>query len=89
MNPKLVEKVLENGKLSSNAESEKYIELVLNALIDILIEDRKIILYKKFSLKVKKKKEKIGINPKTRERVFIPEKNIIKFKASNHILERL
>lgn len=89
MNQKLVEKVLKKGIFRSKAEAERNIDSILESIIEILIEEKQLIFYKKFSLKIQERKEKIGINPKTKEKVKIPARNIVKFKISKKILEKI
>ena len=38
---------------------------------------------------VKKKKSRIGRNPKTREEVMITERNVVKFKPSDFLLNQI
>ena len=45
--------------------------------------------YKKFSFKIQERKEKVGINPKTKEKVKISARNVIKFKVSKNILNKI
>lgn len=89
MNQKLVEKILEKRIFKSKAEVERNMEFILDLILDTLIEDKQLIFYKKFSLKIQERKEKVGINPKTKEKVKIPARNIIKFKTSKHILKKI
>ena len=65
--------------------------IFVNDIIDIIIEGLKIDGYVKIhnfgSFKVLRKKSRIGRNPKTMENVMISERNVIKFKPSNIILD--
>lgn len=86
MEKKLVEKVMMIGNFKSKAETERNVNAVLDGIFQVLIEEKKIVLYKKFSLKIQKKK---GMNPKTKSPVIIPERNVIKFKASKNLLNKI
>ena len=89
MNQKLVEKVLKKGIFRSKAEAERNIESILESIIETIIEEKQLIFYKKFSFKIQERKEKVGINPKTKEKVKIPARNVIKFKVSKNILNKI
>lgn len=89
MEKKLVEKIMMIGNFKSKAETERNINAVLDGIFQTLIEEKKIILYKRFSLKIQKRQKKKGINPKTKSPVIIPERNIIKFKASKSLLNKI
>tara|TARA_B100000965_G_C19146359_1_gene563964 strand:+ start:172 stop:477 length:306 start_codon:yes stop_codon:yes gene_type:complete len=41
------------------------------------------------SFKIKKKKSRLGRNPKTKENVIINERNVISFKASKSVLSHI
>jgi len=41
------------------------------------------------TFKIKSKKERIGRNPKTKEDIMIPPRNVISFLPSKHILKKL
>lgn len=89
MNQKILEKVLEKGIFRSKAEAERNINSIFDSILEILIEEKQLAFYKRFSLKIYKRKEKVGINPKTKEKVKIPARNIIKLKVSKNILEKI
>nr|WP_293991391.1 HU family DNA-binding protein [uncultured Fusobacterium sp.] len=89
MEKKLVEKVMMIGNFKSKAETERNVNAVLDGIFQVLIEEKKIVLYKKFSLKIQKKQKKKGMNPKTKSPVIIPERNVIKFKASKNLLNKI
>ena len=65
----------------------------VNDIIDIIIEGLKTSGYVKIhnfgSFKVIRKKSRIGRNPKTMEDVMISERNVLKFKPSNMILDQI
>ncbi len=63
---------------------------IVNELIEQIIEG--LIKYKIFKIhnfgtfKIKEKKSRLGRNPKTKEEVMIPERNVISFTPSKKIL---
>ena len=61
---------------------ETFIEVIMNSLKKK--NDVKIVNFGIF--KIKKKKERIGRNPKTKIEVLISERNVVKFKASEFLL---
>ena len=67
--------------------------IFVNYIIDIIIEGLKTNGYVKIhnfgSFKVKRKKSRIGRNPKTMEDVIITERNVLKFKPSKVILDHI
>ena len=58
---------------------ESFLEIVFKQLISH--KDVKIVNFGVFS--IKKKKPRIGRNPKTKEEVMISERNVVKFKPSD------
>ena len=67
--------------------------IFVNDIIDIIIEGLKTNGYVKIhnfgTFKVTRKKSRIGRNPKTMENVMISERNVIKFKPSQIILDHI
>ena len=65
----------------------------VNDIIDIIVEGLKTNGYVKIhnfgTFKVTRKKSRIGRNPKTMEDVMISERNVIKFKPSQIILDHI
>ncbi len=64
--------------------------IFVNDIIDIIIDGLKTNGYVKIhnfgSFKIKRKKSRLGRNPKTKENVMIDERNVITFKASKNVL---
>ena len=65
----------------------------VNDILDIIIEGLRIDGYVKIhnfgSFKIKRKKSRIGRNPKTKEDVMISERNVLTFKASKSVINYL
>ena len=64
---------------------ETFIEVLMNSLKQK--NDVKIVNFGIF--KVKEKKERIGRNPKTKVEVLITKRNVVKFKASEFLLNTI
>tara|TARA_B100000965_G_C19482982_1_gene709461 strand:+ start:469 stop:774 length:306 start_codon:yes stop_codon:yes gene_type:complete len=64
--------------------------IFVNDIIDIIIDGLETNGYVKIhnfgSFKIKRKKSRLGRNPKTKENVMIDERNVITFKASKNVL---
>ena len=67
--------------------------IFVNDILDIIIEGLKDDGYVKIhnfgSFKIKRKKSRIGRNPKTKESVMIKERNVVTFKPSKSVLKSL
>lgn len=67
--------------------------IFVNDIIDTIIEGLKQNGYVKIhnfgSFKIKRKRSRIGRNPKTKENVLINERNVLTFKASKRVLNFL
>ena len=64
--------------------------LFVNDILNIIIEGLKFDGYVKIhnfgTFKIKRKKSRIGRNPKTKENVMISERNVLLFKPSKSVL---
>ena len=72
--------------------SLNYSSVLVNDLINILVQEickNNLILKNIGSFKIRKKKERVGRNPKTKEEYMISARNSLIFRASNRILEFL
>ena len=62
--------------------SENIVEDFINIVIDNLIHDKRVKISNFGTFFLKRKKSRIGRNPKTKEKKVITERNVITFKAS-------
>ena len=62
--------------------SENLLEDILNTLIDNLKNNKKVKISNFGTFSVRKKKKRIGRNPKTKESKIISDRNVILFKPS-------
>ena len=67
--------------------SKKISETILEEFFDIilknLIKTKKVKISKFGTFSLKRKKSRVGLNPKTKEKALISERNVVTFKASN------
>ena len=62
--------------------SENLLEDIFQIILKNIINENKVKIAKFGTFSLRKKKERIGRNPKTKEEVIISERNVISFKAS-------
>ena len=62
--------------------SETLLEDIFQLILNNLIEHKKLKIAKFGTFELRKKKQRIGRNPKTKETKIISERNVILFKAS-------
>ncbi|MFN3693397.1 MAG: HU family DNA-binding protein [Ignavibacterium sp.] len=82
----LVDKVA-TGTGLTKLETEAIIEGFLRSIIDTLAEGRSIEIRGFGSYKVKKKRARQARNPKTGEKVYVPEQYVPTFKFSRYFKE--
>jgi len=85
----LIEKIQNTNNKLSKKEAKEILESIREEIIDSLNELEVNESFNLFGLgKFKRvlRKEKLGVNPKTKERIIIPEKEVIKFKVSKKLL---
>ncbi len=72
--------------------SSNYSKRIINELIVIIIQNIKkgdLILKNLGTFKIRKKKERVGRNPKTKEKFIISERNSVIFIPSKKIIDKL
>ena len=62
---------------------------IIDFSINILIREKKINIKNFGSFNIYLKKQRVGRNPKTKEKFIINERNTIKFKASNSLKKNI
>ena len=65
--------------------SETLLEDVFQIILNNIVKKNKVKIAKFGTFQLKKKKERIGRNPKTKEIKIIKERNVILFKASKDL----
>ncbi len=67
--------------------SETLLEDIFEIILTNIIKFKKVKISKFGTFTLRKKKQRIGRNPKTKERKIITERNVILFKASKEFKE--
>ena len=67
--------------------SENMLEDVLSNIIDNLKANKKVKISNFGTFSIRKKKSRLGRNPKTKEKKIISERNVVLFKASKDFKE--
>ncbi|MDR2806304.1 MAG: HU family DNA-binding protein [Dysgonamonadaceae bacterium] len=77
-------------KLSlSKTETTQRLEVMLKAIIAELLNDNSVYFTNFGSLEVKKREERISVNPASGKRMLVPPKLVVKFKPSNVLKDKL
>ena len=76
----LIEKVAENTDLAK-VDAKKAVEVALDAFKDALIKGDKIQLIGFGTFSINERPARTGINPATKQKINIPAKKVVKFKA--------
>ena len=66
-----------------------FVNDILEIIIEGLNDDGYVKIHNFGSFKLKRKKSRIGRNPKTKESVMISERNVLTFKASKSVINFL
>ena len=64
--------------------SENLLDDIIETLIETLVKNKKVKISNFGTFEVRKKKERIGRNPKTKENKVISDRTVVLFKASKH-----
>ena len=72
--------------LDCQKESVSFFESFVNIISSQLIKQKDVKIVNFGIFKIKNKKARIGRNPKTKQEVMISERNVIKFKPSNFLI---
>lgn len=72
----------------STIETTQSVESLLTGLIDELQNDKSVTIQGFGSFEVKKKSERISVNPTTKERMLVPPKLVLSYKPSNILKEK-
>ena len=69
--------------------SEILLEDIFELILKNIIKHKKVKISKFGTFSLRKKKQRIGRNPKTKEKKIIQERNVILFKASKEFKENI
>jgi DNA-binding protein HU-beta len=73
----------------SKTEVGKRMEDMVTVITSELLKDNSVSLSNFGTLEVKKREERINVNPASGKRMLVPPKLIVKFKAANSLKESL
>ena len=81
-------------KLSQQSGNEldatsKLVDSVLHSMVDLLQNGDSVVISGFGSFEVKKKMERISVNPVSRQRLLIPPKLVVGFKPSSSVKEEV
>ena len=79
---KILDNLSDNYPNFLKKDLSKLIDIILSQIEDALIRKERVELRDIFTLETKIQKARISRNPKTNEKVNVPEKKAIKFKMS-------
>ena len=76
-------------KKLKKSELGKILDTILNSVIDVIAENKasEWRTFRRFS--PKKIKEKMGRNPRTNEKIYVPEKISVKFKMAKELKNKI
>ena len=80
----LVAKIAEGAGMSK-VDAKKALEATLDASVDAMKKDDKVVLVGFGTFSVAKRDERKGINPATKEVITIPAKKVVKFKTGSEL----
>ena len=88
--PKLIKQLNKKNSKLSRSEVETVIDTFSSNIVKALKEGKKVELSGFGTFFVKKIKENYSArNPKTRELIYVPEKNKVRFKASKNLKKKI
>src|SRR5712691_7747404 len=70
-------------------KTKEIVQLTFDAIVDTLLEDKRIELRNFGVFEVKQRKARKARNPRTGERVDVPPKNVVTFKPGKEMEERV
>jgi len=70
-------------------EAREVVQGVFESMIEAMVKDGRIELRNFGVFKVKKRKPRQGRNPRTGEKVLVPERTVVTFKAGEELEERV
>ncbi len=70
-------------------KTKEIVQLTFNAIVDTLLEDKRIELRNFGVFEVKQRKARKARNPRTGEKVDVPPKNVVTFKPGKEMEERV
>ena len=84
----LVNAIAEKANLSK-VDAKNALDAALNAVAEALAANDKVALIGFGTFSVSEKGERIGLNPRTKEKIVIPARKAVKFKAGAELNAKL
>ena len=76
-------------KKLKKSELGKILDTILNSIVEGIAENRETVWRGFGRFSPKKIKEKIGRNPRTNEKIYVPEKTSMKFKMAKELKNKI
>lgn len=89
MNNKEFTSVLAQSTGNTIVQTQKMVNIVLDIISEALENDNMVSISGFGTFEVKKKMERIVINPTTRQRMLVPPKLVVSFKSTNGLKEKV
>jgi len=84
----LVEEVA--GKVGlTRKETNNVVDAITSAITDTLAMNERVTLVGLGTFEVRRRKARTGVNPQTEERLDIPAKNVVRFKAGKGLRQKV
>lgn len=84
----LINAIAEKANLTK-ADAKSALDATIEAIADALVNNEKVALIGFGTFSVTEKGERTGINPATKEKITIPAKKVVKFKAGAELAEKV
>jgi len=86
---KIIDNLSDNYPNFLKKDLSKLVEIILSQIEDALVRKERVELRDIFTLETKVQKARISRNPKTNEKVNVPEKKTVQFKMSKKWFNKL
>tara|TARA_Y100000768_G_scaffold387016_1_gene376960 strand:- start:1417 stop:1704 length:288 start_codon:yes stop_codon:yes gene_type:complete len=86
---KIIDNLSDNYPNFLKKDLSKLVEIILSQIEDSLVRKERVELRDIFTLETKVQKARISRNPKTNEKVNVPEKKTVQFKMSKKWFNKL
>lgn len=84
----LVEEVAGRVGLTKK-EADNVVDAITSAIADSLVRNERVTLVGLGTFEVRKRRARTSVNPQTGERLDIPAKNVVRFRAGKELKEKV
>ena len=84
----LINAIAEKAGLSK-ADAKNALDATIEVISEAMVQNDKVALIGFGTFSVSEKAERTGINPATKEKITIPAKKVVKFKAGAELAEKV